>query len=172
MQRLTPPNLETPRDHMPPQPRRMFASDLLYELSVRLPIEPQEIVHVLQFRLVSHVGWDATRERAPRQGKVTFVKSIRTVGKRRPGSLSLDRVRRRLLDLVDQIDLVSRLVRIDIRRSDRRGRSVLSVRPVEKVPTRWNGVVLEVRDHHGRSLASMNEVVVVRARGTDVLALR
>lgn len=42
----------------------MFPSDLLDELSVPLPIEPEQIVHVLEFGLVGHVGGDTTQSEA------------------------------------------------------------------------------------------------------------
>ena len=69
MQGLTPPDLVTPGDHVPSQRGRVLRTRLEYELAVRLPIEPHQIVHVLQFGFVCHIGWDATKSGGSRSDR-------------------------------------------------------------------------------------------------------
>lgn len=59
LQRLTPSNLEAPRDDPPPQPVILHRLRLLQRLGVSFPVESHEIVHVSFDGGLRHVFWYA-----------------------------------------------------------------------------------------------------------------
>lgn len=121
-QRRTPTNLETPRDDPSSQTIILDRLSLFERLGMPFPVKSHQVVHVSLHGCLCHVlGY--TRRR--------WSTVSRVLDRPRQDLLSANGSTGSRIDLLHHVRHVGIVIRIDIRRTDRSGRSVLGVLSVE-----------------------------------------